>query len=126
MSCKKSNFTTSTKEINGNRIVYHVGDNFRIDVTRTDYNLSDKHSLMNLWKKHGFIKERLTSSVSVSTYYTEPDGTCRAWYNATIKISDNRRVVDFDYLMEYNDENINYIVSKCIEMYNNDQRIRVS
>lgn len=102
----------------------YVGDNFIIEVTKIDHDLTNKHDLMNLWKKHGFIDKPLTTSVSIHTYYTDINGNCYGYYNITTKRSEDgkRNVIDFDYLRSFTPENVRELLAECIRMSELDIR----
>lgn len=130
MKYKELEQITKIERYNDTTTWYHVGDNFIIIVSRIvsriDHDLKNKHDLMNEWRRSGYIKNRLNSHINVDTYYTDKSGTCYGWYNPTVKMHPNggRRIIDFDYLREYNAENVNYLLAKCIEMFNNDHKIK--
>lgn len=112
-------FITGTEVYNGgNQIRYHVGGNFEIVVSKCDYDLSYKHDTMRLWRKAGFIKTMLPTHIAVDTYYYDINGNCWGLYNVTEKPSDDghRRVINFDYLREWTQDNINELVAECIRM----------
>lgn len=54
----------------------------------------------------------------VETYYYDINGNRWGLYNITEKLSDdgNRRVINFDYLREWTQDNINELVAECIRM----------
>lgn len=111
-------FVTSTEKPSDTRTRYHVGDRFSIDVTRCAADLTDRNSLMNIWKKHGFISAVLPSYLVIDTYYTDMDGNYWGYYNVTHKMSEDgrRTVINFDYLMEATPENERYLVARCIRL----------
>lgn len=113
-------FITGTEVYNGgNQIRYHVGGNFEIVVSKCDHDLSYKHDTMRVWRKAGFIKTMLPTHIAVETYYYDINGNCWGLYNITEKLSDdgNRCVINFDYLREWTQDNINELVAECIRMY---------
>lgn len=121
-------FITSTEvHNNGNQISYHVGDNFEIVVSKCDHDLSYKRDMMRLWHKAGFIKTMLPTHISVDTYYYDKDGNCWGLYNIMHALSADRRrlVIDFDYLREWTQDNINELVAECIRMRELDIRHNV-
>ena len=99
---------------------YYIGDDerFIINVTTCQHNKKCKRDLMNLWVKCGFAKKFLPTSIHINTYYYTDDGNCYSWYNITHKLSDDgkRVVINFDYLMEATEENIQYLLRECIKM----------
>lgn len=112
-------FVTGVETRVDNRgILYHIGDRFAVEVTRRDHDLKDPHDLMRVWRKAGFIKNMLSTHITVDTYYYDINGNCWGLYNVTHKLSDdgNRRVINFDYLREWTQDNINELVAECIRM----------
>ena len=107
---------TSTEK-QGTRTLYHIGDRFTIEAMTVTHDLNNAHDLMNLWQKHGYITEKLTSHISIETYYTDEAG-CWGKYNITEKTSDDgkRRVINFDYLREATPENELELVAECIKL----------
>ena len=120
-------FVTKIEEMAENkRYFYHVGDNFIIEVIKCDHDLTRKNDLMNLWKKAGFISKKLDTHIGIHTYFTDCNNNCYGWYNITEKRSEDgkRNVIDFDYLYEWNEENINKLVAECIRLREMDIRTR--
>lgn len=105
-------------ETMGARRIYHVGERFQIEVITCEHDKNNKHDMMNIWKKAGYIKDFLPTHLAVSTYYTDIDGNCWGYYNITEKRSDDgrRNVIDFDYMLEATEENEMYLVGQCIRM----------
>ena len=103
---------TKVKDVsfNGSRFFYYVGDNFIVELSMCDGFLDYKNSLMNEWKRHGFITERFESYLHTNTYYCK-DGKCSGKYN----VMDKNSKVDFDYLLENTEDNIKFLVAKCIQ-----------
>lgn len=98
--------------------------NFQIVVHKCEHDLKSKHDLMNLWKKEGFISETLPTHICIDTYYADCNNNCYGWYNITHKRSEDgkRTVVNFDYLREWNEGNINELVAECVRMCEMDIR----
>lgn len=112
-------FVTDVETIvDDRRILYRVGDRFAVEVTRCDHDLNNPHDNMRVWRKAGFIKTMLPTHIAVDTYYYDINGNCWGLYNITEKLSDdgNRRVINFDYLREWTQDNINELVAECIRM----------
>jgi hypothetical protein len=89
-----------------------------VEVTRCDHDLNNPHDNMRVCRKAGFIKTMLPTHIAVETYYYDINGNCWGLYNITEKLSDdgNRRVINFDYLREWTQDNINELVAECIRM----------
>lgn len=110
--------------VDDRRILYRVGDRFAVEVTRCDHDLNNPHDMMRVWRKAGFIKTMLPTHIAVDTYYYDNDGNCWGLYNIMHALSADRRrrVIDFDYLREWTQDNINELVAECIRMFEMDIR----
>lgn len=97
---------------------------FTIVAHKCTHDLNSKSDLMNLWKKHGFIAEVLPTHIHIDTYSTDNEGRCFGRYNITTKLSEDRKrtVIDFDYLKEWNENNINELVAECMRLREMDIR----
>lgn len=117
-------FVTKIEDVADTRTMYHIGDRFIIEVSRIFPDLKNPDSLMNIWKKWGYIPAVLPSYLVVRTYFTDISGNCWGWYNITEKTSEGgkRRVIDFDYLLEATPENEKRLVAECIRMREMDIR----
>ena len=127
MLYKELNQITPKETLPGtNRTRFYIGDNFMIEVSKCEHDLRKSHDLMNVWKRAGYIQKTLKTHIHVDTYFTDENGSCYGWYNPTCKLTQDckRMVIDFDYIKEYNAENIQYLLAKCIEAYNNDLKVR--
>lgn len=111
-------FVTDIKAMSHTHVFYHVGGNFIVEVSKTDHDLKSKNDLMNVWKRMGYIKKALPSHVVIHTYFTDKNGNCWGYYNITTKRSDDgkQNVINFDYLLEYTPENVEYLVNECIRL----------
>ena len=106
---------TSTEK-QGTRTLYHVGDRFTVEAMTVTHDLKDRHDLMNLWKKGGFIQKALPTHIAVDTYYYDNEGNCWGKYNVTVKAAGNRRILDVDYIKEATPENELELVAECIKL----------
>ena len=106
-------------EINGIncRTMYTVGDNFVIEVTLTQHDRKNKNDLANLWVKHGYLDRFLPTTVHIDTYYTDSEGRCSMKYNIQ-HTRDGK--IDLRYMLEATRENIDYLLSECIRLYEMD------
>lgn len=97
---------------------------FEIVVSKCEHDLKSKSDLMNLWKKHGFISKTMSTHICVDTYFTDDNNNCYGYYNITHKRSDDgkRDVINFDYLREWNENNIDALAAECIRMREMDIR----
>lgn len=111
-------FVTGVEKMSDWRTCYHIGDNFIVEIIKCEHNLKDRGDLMNRWKGAGYIKETLPTHIAVDTFFTDADGFCWGWYNPYIKKSEDgkRRVINFDLLREYTEENVAELVAECIRM----------
>lgn len=102
-------------EINGIncRTMYTVGDNFVIEVTLTQHDRKNKNDLANLWVKHGYLDRFLPTTAHIDTYYTDSEGRCSGKYNIQ-HTRDGK--IDFNYMLEATQENIDYLISQCIRL----------
>ena len=108
---------TEKRGSRGQITLYYIGENFTVEALRCEPDLSNAHSLVNLWKKAGYIPEVLPSYISIDTFYRNADG-CWGLYNITEKESDDgkRREINFNYLREATDENELELVAECIRL----------
>lgn len=118
-------FVTAIEKLCGYTTRYHIGDRFIIDVTKCEHELANPKALMNLWKKAGYIEEVHPTHIAVNTFFTDSEGTCRAIYNPFIKNSEDgkRRVINFEWMREYTEENVAELVAECIRMREMDIRV---
>ena len=110
--------TDVEEKVQGACYYIYVGDKFIIEISKCEHNLEHKHDLMNVWKRHGYISERIPTHIYINTYYTDINGVCHGYYNVMNKLSDDRKrlIIDFDYLREWTEENIKELVAECIRM----------
>ena len=92
-------------------------DKFIIEISTTIHNKKRKNDLAVLWKKAGYVSKFLPTTITVRTYYTDTNGECREKYN--IQLAKDFKI-NFDYMLEATESNINYLVGKCIDLYMND------
>lgn len=97
---------------------------FMVVCHKCEHDLKSKSDLMNLWKKHNLISQTLPTHISVDTYFTDEEGNCWGLYNITHKPSEDgkRTVINFDYLREWNENNINELVAECLRLREMDIR----
>lgn len=112
-------FVTMTNEKESGAQVYTSLDgHFKIYVRCCTHNLKCKTDLMNLWKKSGFISEKLPTHIDVTTYFTDDNNNCFGYYNIFHKLSKDgkRMIINFDYLREWTEENIVELVAECVRL----------
>ena len=112
-------YITGVEQMADWRYFIYVGDHFTIELTVCKHDLRDKNDMMNLWKKHGFIKETSPTHIAISTYHTDPDGSCYGRYNITHKPGSK---INFDWVLPYTPGNAAQIIAECIRMYEMDIR----
>lgn len=81
--------------------------------------------ILSLWNKSGHAPKEIKSFISINTYFTDKEGNCLDRYNITHKRRNDGKiglVVDFDYLMEWNEANIRNLVAECVRMREMDIR----
>lgn len=111
-------FVTKITQMAPQRWFIDAGERFTIEIGICEHDLSKSYDLMNLWKKHGFVKEKLKNHVWIETYFTEPDGSCYGRYNITEK----NGKVNFDYVLPFTMENAAQLIAECIRMREMDIR----
>ena len=116
--------TKSVDEFTGAITFTSLDGKFQIVAHKCEHDLKYKSDLMNLWKKHGYISETLPTHICIDTYYTDCNNNCYGFYNITHKRSEDgkRTVVNFDYLREWNDDNIDELAAECLRMREMDIR----
>lgn len=85
------------------------GEKISVEIIGMTY---EKGGLPELWLKYGYIRKLLDSYMWVDVYVTDKEGNCYNRYNPTIKRAKegNRNVINFDWLMEFNDNNIKKVL----------------
>lgn len=104
------------------RVFFYVGDDekFIIEMTVTYHDLAHSYDLMNIWYKHGDIKEKYDTHIGINTYYYDKDNECHGWYNPTL--TPDCKSVNFDMLLPYSPENAARLVAAAIRMEEMDIR----
>lgn len=106
-------YITRIDEMPGDRWFVYSGEDFVIELSIIKHDLTNKNDLMNLWKKHGYIKETIPTHIAITTYHTEPDGGCYGRYNITHTA---HRKLDFDWILPYTPGNAAQLIAECIRM----------
>lgn len=78
-----------------------------------------KNSLPYLWYKEGWTEKEMNDYFCVHTYVTDTEGNCCGRYNVTTKLSEDgkRRVIDFDWIIEPTQENIEKALKAVYELF---------
>lgn len=74
----------------------------------------ESKSMMDLWLKHGYIKNELKNWISVTVYATDEKGVCRGRYNPQILPSTNK--INFDWVIEDTPGNRCKILDKIVDL----------
>lgn len=77
------------------------------------------NSIPYLWHKFGYTDKVLDNYIIINTYRTNKDGFCVNHYNPQIN---EKHKINFDYILETNEENLKILIDKVIEMYKKDIR----
>lgn len=113
-------FVTSIEEKAPHRWFIYAGENFCIELSICFHDLSDRNDMMNLWKRHGFIKETAPTHICIDTYYTDCNNNCWGYYNITHKRHESK--IDFDWLLPWTAGNAAQLIAECIRMSEMDIR----
>ena len=108
------------------RTLYHIGENFVIEISSRPVDRKTKRDPVNLWFKNKWIPHRIKQCLFVTTYFTDKDGMCYGWYNPTHKLSEDgkRSVIDFSFEYEDTKENREAILAEAISMWEFDIRVK--
>lgn len=112
-------YITGIEQMADYRWFIYSGEDFTIELSIITHDLTDKNDLMNLWKKHGYIKETSPTHIGISTYHTEQDGSCYGRYNITHTAHSK---LDFDWILPYTPGNAAQLIAECIRMREMDIR----
>lgn len=76
-------------------------------ITSTEHDKDNKNGLMNIWVKHGCLKEFIPETLCVQVYATDAEGNCRGKYNPTEKPSEDGkgRQINFEWMLPATPEN---------------------
>lgn len=72
-----------------------------------------KNSILNLWYKNRLTPNKMKNCIWIKTYVTDKSGNCYRRYNPVLM---NNARIAFENLLEINETNINYLLSKCLEL----------
>ncbi len=91
-----------------------------IEVTKANVNLEDKNTMMNKWKKAGYIEKAFPSYWSIDTYIYDSEGGCWMKYNPAVKKAEDgtcRNVINFDWILEATEENLLKILEETYSRF---------
>ena len=117
-------YVNKIEQLAQTRWYYYVNNNFIIEVSICEHNLSNPNDLMNIWKKCGFIDEVKDTHINIKTFYTNEKGECIGRYNITLRRKGTRQVINFDYLLDATDKNIKLLVAECVRLYVKGERLQ--
>lgn len=89
---------------------------FLIELTFLFPNNKSQYSLPNFWYKHGFIDRVLENYFCIDTYLTT-EKDCFSWVNPTEINLGNRRIFNFENMLEISESNIKKIIEMTIKEY---------
>lgn len=92
------------------------GESVEVWLTSTAHDSKNKHDLMNLWLKNGYLDEFIHETLVIETYVTGQDGVCHGYYNPSINYQTHK--LCFDWVLENTEENINRILNEIKRMAN--------
>lgn len=98
------------------RYRFTIADNFCMDMVICEHDLNDKNDLMNLWDKHGYVKERTLTHMGLECYYTDFENGCYGRYNPT----ETKSKLNFEWVLPYTPENLGKLLAEAIKRYDDD------
>lgn len=110
-----------TKEMAPSRFFLYVeplGDDeeFIIEVGFAEF--YGNSCLPELWYKHGYTDKVLNKYINIDTYRTDGKGNCTGNCNPQVIKGMNR--INFDYMLETNQENLDKLIDATIKIYEED------
>lgn len=79
-----------------------------IELTVTEHDKGNKNDLMNLWIKHGYIKEFIPETINIMVYVYDEAGNCWGKYNPQIIKGENK--INFKWMLANTPENEKKII----------------
>lgn len=103
------------------RCFFYVGsdEKFVIEMVICYHDLNDRHNLMNIWKKLGYIDQIHNTHIVITTYYCDCNGNWWGYYNPT-HTADHK--IDFNMILPYSPENAARLIAEAIRMEEMDIR----
>lgn len=74
----------------------------------------EKNSIPELWYKAGYTDKILNRYICMTTYCTDKNDNCTGHFNPQ---TNNRHKIDFDYMLESTEENLNKLIDASVRMY---------
>lgn len=108
------------------------GEKLQATITPISHDLKNKHSLMNLWVKNGWLEKPLKSYWNIDTYAKDAEGNYFRKYNPqeylyrqvsekTGKVMVSRNRIDFDWMLDANEENLKRIIDEIERRFINEE-----
>ena len=85
-------------------------------ITQTQHYPNEKNSLISLWYKHGWIKEKYNKTWRLELFVYNKKNNCFNRYNP--QIIPNTNTLNFDYVLPCTFSNLKILLNKCVEMAN--------
>lgn len=100
------------------RTKYYVGSNFIIELTAIYFDKQSSTNMISKWVKAGYLPHRMSSYISVKTYYTDETGICTGKYNPQYN---KEHKLNFEYVLEVTEENTIKLLRECIRRWRGTQ-----
>lgn len=83
------------------------------------YNEKSEHCLPMLWYRAGYTDRLILNYLSLDTYVYLPNGECCRRYDFTKESEDGKRLtIDFDWVLEQSEENLEKMVKEILRRFN--------
>ena len=102
--------TTSNYESEDGRLL--------VVIKAMEHDEGDRHDVANIWLRKGRVDRFMPTSLFVTTYYTEDDGSQTGRFNPFISLNQ----INFSRLYEATPENERALVAECAAMYRDGVR----
>lgn len=94
------------------------GENVEIWITAAEHERNRNNSLMNLWVKSGAMEKFIPETISTETFVTDDKGNCYRKYDPQIGIPGYDRAINFRWILEYTDYNVERTINQCVRLAN--------
>ena len=111
-------YITRIEQITPTRTYYYVGNNFIIELTNVYFDKQVRTDLMTQWVKAGYLPHRMSSYISVTTYFTDKAGNCTGKCNPQYN---KEHKLNFEYVLEVTEENTIKLLRECIRRWRGTQ-----
>lgn len=89
------------------------GEKIFIEVIKITCDLKNKNSIMNLWKKNGYIENVMPSYWSLQVYVEDSEGNCFGHYNPTII----NGKINFEWFLEATEDNKQKLINEVYKRF---------